>query len=439
MTAFSVAPPSDLAAAFCLLLVFLVPLAGAGLALMNVGLGRARSAAHTMLAALCIFAVAAIAYLIFGFAWQGFPGRPAHSFYLGGKAWNWIAAEPFFLRGLRLDGSPAALAACLQIFSVGLAALIPLGSAAERWRLRAICISTAVFAGWTYPLFAHWVWGGGWLAQLGSNYGIGHGFVDAGGSSSIHAVGGLTALAITWMLGPRSGKFAADRMPAAVPGHNAVLVLFGCLLTLIGWLGLNSAGALLFAGVEFHRLAAIAINTFLGASAAALTTAIITSTRFGKPDASLVANGWVGGLVAGSAACAFVPPASAIIIGAAAGALIPFTVELLELHLSTDDPGGAIPAHAICGIWGVLALGLFGRFPSSLPGSDSGQFFAQLLGVVTLLGFVLPMTYGLNWLIDRIHPQRAPRDGERQGMDLCELGADAYPEFVTHTEDFWSR
>jgi Amt family ammonium transporter len=439
VTALSVATPSDLAAAICTLLIFLVPMAGAGLALMNVGLGRARSAAHTMLAALCIFAVAAIAYLVFGFAWQSFPGRPAHSLYLGGKAWNWIAAEPFFLRGLHLDGSPASLAACLQIFSAGVAAMISLGSGAERWRLRALCISTAVFAGWTYPLFAHWVWGGGWLAQLGTNYGLGHGFLDAGGSSTLHAAGGLTALAVTWILGPRSGKFAADRMPAAIPGHNAVLVVFGCLLTLIGWLGLNSAGALLFAGSEFSRLPAIAINTLLGAGAAAVTTAIITGTRFGKPDASLTANGWVGGLVAGSAACAFLPPASAIIVGAVAGALVPITVELLELRLSTDDPGGAVPAHAVCGIWGILALGMFGRFPKSLPGSDPGQFLAQLIGVITLLGFVFPMTYGLNWLIDRIYPQRAPRDGERQGMDLCELGADAYPEFVTHTEDFWSR
>lgn len=436
MTAFSLAAPPAAGAAICLLLIFLAPLAAAGLALINAGLGRSRSAAHTMLASLVIFAVAALAYVVFGFGWQGFPGRPAHCLVIGGKAWNWIAAEPFFFRGLRLDDSPASLAACLQVFSVGVAALIPLGSAAERWRLRAICISTALFAGWTYPLFAHWVWGGGWLSQLGANYGLGRGFVDAGGASTIHAAGGLTALALTWILGPRRGKFAGGA-PAAIPGHSAVLVLFGCWLALLGWLGLNSAGAILFAGVEFSHLPAIAVNTLLAAGAAALAAACTTRIRFGKPDASLTANGWVGGLVASSAACAFVPPASAILIGALAGALVPLAVEVLELHMTTDDPGGAVPAHAVCGIWGILAVGALGRFPG--PENASGQWVAQLLGVATLLGFVLPLTYGLNWLVNCFCTQRAPREGEQQGMDLCELGADAYPEFATHLEDSWSR
>src|SRR5208282_2017192 len=142
----------------------------------------------------------------------------------------WIAAEPFFFRGLALDGSAASLAALLQIFCVGLAALIPLGSGADRWRLRASCLSTVLLAGWTYPLFAHWVWGGGWLAQLGVNYGLGHGFLDVGGAASIQAVGGLTALAVGWILGPRRGKYGHEGVPMAIPGHNVVLVLFACSL-----------------------------------------------------------------------------------------------------------------------------------------------------------------------------------------------------------------
>ena len=158
----------------------------------------------------------------------------------------------------------------LQIFSVGLAALIPLGSGADRWRLRAICLSTTVLAALTYPLFAHWVWGGGWLAQLGVNYGIGSGFLDAGGASTIQTVGGLTALAITWILGPRRGKYSADGMAPAIPGHNSVFVLFGCILALIGWIGLNTAGAILFTGAAATGAALIAINTTLSASASAL-------------------------------------------------------------------------------------------------------------------------------------------------------------------------
>jgi Amt family ammonium transporter len=294
--------------------------------------------------------------------------------------------------------------------------------------LGASCASAALLAGVTYPLFAHWIWGGGWLAQLGANNHLGAGFVDAGGSSSIQAVGGLTALSIAWILGPRRGKYAPDGAPSAIPGHNAVLILFGCLTALLGWLGLNCAGAILYGGVEPGRLVLVAVNTTLGAAAAALASAATTRTRFGKPDASLCANGWVGGLAAGSAGCALVAPAVAVLIGATAGILVVFAVEWIELRFSVDDPGGAIAVHAVGGIWGVIAAGLFAGGP--------GQFVAQLAGVATLLGFVLPLTYGLNRALDRFYRQRVAPEGERRGMDLFELGAGAYPEFMTHTEDF---
>jgi ammonium transporter, Amt family len=186
----------------------------------------------------------------------------------------------------------------------------------------------------------------------------------------------------------------------------------------------------------------IAINTMLTAGSAGLAAAAVTRIRFGRPDASLSANGWVSGLVASSAACAFVTPAASVAIGLIAGALVALTVELFELQLAVDDPGGAVSVHAVGGIWGVLALGIFARFPAQLLNSrsgnpaGSGQWIAQLLGVATLLGFVLPLTYSLNWLLNRVHPQRVAAEGERQGMDLYELGAGAYPEFVTHTDEF---
>ena len=300
------APPlSETAFVLCIFFILLVPLAAAGLALINTGLGRSRSAAHSMLASLCVISIAAMVYFVCGFSWEGFTGQPAHVFIVGGKGWDWIAAEPLFLRGLQMGRSPASLAAWLQMLSVGLAALIPLSAGTDRWRMGASCASTALLAGCTYPLFAHWVWGGGWLAQLGVNCGLGHGFVDAGGSSSIHVVGGLTALAMAWILGPRRGKYGQSGMPNAIPGHNAVLVLTGCMLAWVGWLGLNSAGAILFTGAEAGRVVVIALNTTLAAASAFLTSTTVTYLRFGKPDASLIANGWIGGLVASSAACPF--------------------------------------------------------------------------------------------------------------------------------------
>ncbi len=435
----------EVASGICFLVILLVPLASVGLALINTGLGRSRSAAHSMMASLMAIAVAALVYFVVGLSWQGFSGGPYHAFTVGGKAWNWIAAQPFFMRGMDFNGSYSSLVALLQLFAVGIAALIPLGTGADRWRLGAICASSALFAGLTYPLFAHWIWSDGWLAQLGANYGLGHGFVDAGGSSSIHVVGGLTALSMAWILGPRRGKYSAEGMPAAVPGHNAVLVILGCMLATVGWCGLNSAGAILFIHAETARCALVTINTILAATSAGLTAAAITQVRFHKPDASLTANGWIGGLVASSAACVFVKPAAAVVIGIIAGALVTFAVEWFEFELKVDDPGGAISVHAIAGIWGILAVGLLAQFPvnpvfsGNLPGTDSGQWLAQLIGIATLIGFVLPLTYGLNWLLNRLYPQRVSIDGERQGMDLHELGADAYPDFVTHADEFMQR
>jgi len=431
---------SDLQTMLCIVSLLIAPLACAGLALINSGLGRARSAAHSMTGAMCVMAVAACVYVIVGHSWQGFAGEASRVISVGGKAsrikgWSWIGAVSPFFAGLSFDGSPALLAAWMGMIGAGLAGLIPLGSGGERWRLGSICASTAVLAGWTYPLFAHWSWGGGWLAQLGVNYGLGMGFVDLGGAGTIHVVGGFTALSLAWLLGSRRGKFGYDGMPSAIPGHNAVYILFGCLLALVGWTGLNAAGALLFAGVAPGRLALIGVNTILGAASAGLGAAAITRVRFGKPDSSLTANGWLGGLVAVSATCAFLPPAAAMLIGLVAGGMVALCVELFELHLDIDDPGGSISIHAVAGIWGLLAGGALGRFP----GGGDGQFLAQLAGVATLLGFVLPMTFGVNWLLNRFSPLRVAADAERQGMDLAELGAGAYPEFVTHTDDFMQR
>jgi Amt family ammonium transporter len=440
-----VRPLPETTFALCLLSIALVPMAVAGIALVNTGLGRSHSAAHAMLASLCVFAVAVGAYFICGFAWQGFLGGPARNVVLAGKDWNWLARESFFLRRLESAGATASLTALLQMFCVGLAALIPLGAALDRWKLSASCASTFLLGAWIYPLFAHWIWAGGWLAQLGVNYGLGHGFIDVGGSGSIHVVGGMTALSVVYILGPRTGKYSPEGIPSAIPGHSTVLVLLGCLLSLLGWLGLNFAGAILFTGAAPQQVVRVAINTVLAACGALLVAVVITYVRFGRPDVSLSANGWVGGLVAGSAGCAFIAPAAAVLIGMVAGVLVTYSVEWFEARFGVDDPGGAISVHAAGGLWGLLAVGVFARFPAPVlntvtasgaaPLTDEGQWLAQIVGIATLLGFVLPLSYGLNLALNRFFPYRVAMEGERQGMDLYELGAGAYPEFVTHTED----
>ena len=417
------------------LLILLIPFAFAGLALMNAGLVRSRNAAHTLMATLTVAAVAVLAYVVCGFAWQGFSGGEAYALTVGKQTWNWIGAERFFLRGVDFDAT-GGLVAGFGMFTAALAAMIPLGAGAERWRLGPSALSAAVLAGFTVPLVAHWTWSGGFLAQFGKMYGLGNGFVDAGGAGVLQTTGGLTALSIAWLLGPRRGKYSGqDRMPAAIPGHNVVFVLVGCLMALVGWFGINAAAAVLFYGAAPGRVVLVAINTTLAAGSALIGSALVTRTRFGKPDASLAANGWTAGLVASSAAAAFLPPAAAIIVGLVAGALVPISIEILELRLFIDDPGGAISVHGIAGLWGLLAAGFLARFP----GAGEGQWLAQLAGIATLLGCILPLTYSINWLLNRFLPFRVSLDGERQGMDLHELGANAYPELVTHLEDFTQR
>jgi Amt family ammonium transporter len=420
--------------------LMLVPLAGAGLALIHQGLGRSRSAGHAMLGSLCALAVAAIVFVAIGYSFAGFAGGSAHSFMAGGARWDWLAALPMFAQGVRFDTVDAlqmnrSLLLCLEMFAAGLVALIPLSAGADRWRLASICGVSAVLAGVTFPLFAHWVWGGGWLAQLSANFGL-PSFIDAGGAGVVQVVGGLMALVVAWIAGPRRGKFAEDGMAAAIPGHNIVLVLFGCLLALVGWTGLDAAASMLIYGAGPAQVIGIVINAMLSASGGCLAAVAITRARYRKPDASLSANGWIAGLVAGSAACAMVSPMIAIFTGLVAGALVTYLIELFELRLQVDDPGGAVSVHAGAGLWGLLAVGLFGNFSE---GTQSAHILSQLVGIAALIGFMLPLMYGANLLLNRFLPFRVDHDGDWQGMDIRELGAGAYPEFVVHADEFVPR
>jgi Amt family ammonium transporter len=218
-----------------------------------------------------------------------------------------------------------------------------------------------------------------------------------------------------------------------MPGHSAVLVLFGSVLALVGWLTLNCSGAYLSAGRVGLPWARIAVNTVLCAAAGELAAVALTRFRFGRPDASLSANGWVCGLVSSSAGCVTISAPEAIVVGLIAGALVVFAVELLELRMKVDDPAGSISVHAGGAIWGLLAAGIFGDHVSSR------QFLVQLAGIATLVGAVLPFSYLLNYVLNFCIPYRLSPEAERQGADLFELGAGAYPEFMTHRDDFIVR
>jgi Amt family ammonium transporter len=418
---------SETACVLCLVLLLLAPLAVAGMALVNTGLGRSRSAAQALLGNLAIVAVTAIVFALVGATFTGALNGVGHTFQLAGKPWNWLGAGPLFLGGLSTAPLQSQLALLFEFLAVALAALIPWGSGADRWRLVAGCAAAAVTAAIVFPLLAHWVWGGGWLSQLGVNFSLGWGFLDPGGAATIHVLGGLSALTVIWIAGPRKGKFPKEGFSTALPGHNAVYVLFGCFVALVGWLAFNTAGALLWLHAPLTALPATALGTLLSASGALAAAFTVTRVRFGKPDASLCANGWLSGLVASSACAAVITPIQALVVGVIAGIATPLLVEVFELAVSIDDPSGAVSVHAAGGLLGLIAAGIFAGRP--------GQFLAQLIGIATLLGVILPLVYLLFWLLNRIVPFRVDPDGERIGMDLHELGGGAYPEFVIHRDD----
>lgn len=419
------APAELFALTFALLL--LAPLAIAGVALINTGLGRSRSAAQALLGNLVIAAVAWIAFALLGASFTGVLGGRELAVHAGGKTWGWFALGPWLLHGFGGAAPQTQLAVLFQILAVAFVAILPWGSGADRVRLSGGCAATVLSAVLLFPLFAHWVWNGGWLSQLGVNFGLSVGFLDPGGAAVIHVLGGLSALALVWIAGPRRGKFPREGLSTAMPGHNAAYVLFGCLIALVGWLAWNAAGAILWQHAGLSALPSTVVSTLLAASGSLMATFTITRVRFGKPDASLCANGWLAGLVASSACAAVVSPGAALFVGIVAGIMTPLLVELLELALSIDDPSGAISVHAASGLWGLFAAGLFAP--------QAGQLLAQLVGIAALLGFALPVVYLLYALLNRVLPLRVDPDGERIGMDLHELGGGAYPEFVIHRDE----
>jgi len=335
-----------------------------------------------------------------------------------------------------------------QMVFMDTGATIPTGAAAERWKFSAFIVTSFLFAAFTYPLFANWAWGGGWLCNLGANFGLGKGYVDFAGSGVVHAVGGLSALAIAMILGPRIGKFTRNGRPQAILAHDIVIVLTGCLILAFGWFGFNPGSTLGASGNGGLRIGSIAVNTMLASATGLLAAMLYMWIVYRKPDASMTGNGFLAGLVAITAPCAFVNPVGAVLIGLLAGVLVCISVSFVERVLKIDDPVGAVSVHGVCGIWGVISVGLFADGKSNYGGSwngvngsvtgllygDASQLVAQLFGVATLLGFVFVMSFVFGFVIDLLVGQRVSAKSELQGLDLPEMGAVAYPEFELKAE-----
>ncbi len=439
---------------------FLVMFMQAGFALVETGLCRAKNANHTMMMNFMVYSLGLFAFWVCGFAIQMGGGAPystlgganplnsEHALNFLGKAWGVWGTHGFFLtQGGSYDVGVMVLFLFQMVF-MDTALTIVTGAAAERWKYIAFAVSSVFMGALTYPLFANWAWGGGWLSQLGANFGLGHGYCDFAGSGVVHAVGGITALALSMIIGPRIGKYSRDGKSNAMPGHDIVLVLTGCFILAFGWFGFNPGSTLAASGNGALRIGSIAVNTMLAGCTGSFGAILYMWIRYGKPDASMSGNGLLAGLVAITAPSGFVSTIGAAIIGLVAGVLVCVSVEFVDRVLKVDDPVGAISVHGTNGLWGVISVGLFADGTSNYGGSwngvngsvrglfygDPSQLVAQLIGVGTLIGFIFSLSYVANMVIHLIVGQRVDPSEELEGLDIPEMGALGYPEFVLKPE-----
>ncbi len=454
---------------------FLVMFMQAGFAMVEAGLGRSKNAAHTITMNMMIYPLGCIAFWAYGFAigwgnWFNGPVAPGWYSSLGpgtsilnsgiglGEtapgsgifAYGLMGTKGFFLNGMD-DVSVLALFFFMMVF-MDTTATIPTGSMCERWSWKNFCLY-GLWVALPYCLFANWMWGGGWLANLGSTMGLGHGAVDFAGSAVVHAMGGAIGLAGAIVIGPRLGKFI-DGKPQAMPGHHVPMVVIGTFILAFGWFGFNPGSTL--SGTDL-RISAVVVNTMLAGITGAIATMCWMMAKGLKPDPSMLCNGMLAGLVAITAPCAFVDTWAAVLIGAVAGVLVVESVFFWERR-GIDDPVGAISVHGVNGTWGVIALGLFanGKYGNGWNGvmrplfdangaedgvltdgvrgaffGDTSQLWAQLIavGVVWVFGFT--MAYVWFKISDKITPLRVSREVELEGLDGPEMGAHAYPDFIS--------
>lgn len=430
-----------------LLTGFLVMFMQAGFAMVETGLTRAKNAAHTMSMNFMVYPLGMLGFFISGFAIMfggigtlgtlgGFGGL-ANEFtiHLFGHSFGLFGTKGFFLSG-GYDVGVFGLFLFQMVF-MDTTATIPTGSMAERWRFAPFAIYGLLVGAVIYPIFGNWVWGGGWLAQLGANFSLGHGTVDFAGSAVVHMTGGVLAFVGATLIGPRLGKYNKDGSPNAIPGHNIPMAIVGTFILAFGWFGFNPGSTL--AGGDL-RISVVAVNTMIASATGAVASMLymwLFKTK--KPDPSMMINGMLAGLVAITAPCAFVNVQGAAVIGLISGVLVIEAAFFIEKKLKIDDPVGAIAVHGVNGAWGIIALGLFadGTYGDGWNGvkgtvtglfyGDASQFVAQLIGVATNIIYVAAIGWAVFKLTALITGGlRVSAKDELGGLDIPEMGTEGY-------------
>lgn len=398
-----------------LVAAFLVFFMQAGFGMVEAGFIRAKNTCNILTKNFLDFCMASLGFFLVGYALMFGDGNG----FIGTRGW--------LLMGLgdRVGTLPLYAFWLFQAAFCGAAATIVAGGMAERMKFIAYLMYSFLISALIYPIVGHWIWGGGWLSRMG--------FADFAGSTVVHTVGGIAALAGTLIMGPRYGKYGIDGRPRAIAGHNIPLASLGVFILWFGWFGFNAGSTLGVAdgGMDISR---VAMNTNLAAALGGIGALLTVWFRFGKPDLSMAMNGALAGLVGITAPCAFVDPWAACLIGMSSGILVVLGVELLD-KLQIDDPVGAVPVHGMCGIWGTICVGLFGKASFGLAndgffyGGSPMQLGIQIVGsAVTVLFVVVSM--GLIFkLIDWTVGLRVSQEEEMRGLDIGEHGMEAYAGF----------
>ncbi|HID95540.1 MAG TPA: ammonium transporter [Candidatus Latescibacteria bacterium] len=400
---------------------FLVFFMQAGFAMVEAGFCRAKNATNLMAKNLMDFALGSIAYMMVGFALMFGADRLG---LLGTTGWLLLGAEHDVGRYLLY---------MFQVVFAATAATIVSGAVAERLKFKAYFIYSIFVSAIIYPIYGHWVWGGGWLSEL--PFGLGH--LDFAGSGVVHVIGGTVGLAGAIALGPRFGKYNSKGQPRPIPGHSITLAALGTFILWFGWFGFNPGSTL---SAHELRISVIAVNTNLSAAAGAIAALMFSYLRTKKYDVGMGLNGALAGLVAITAPCAWVEAWAAVVIGLIAGILVVVSVLFLE-NRGVDDPVGAVSVHATNGIWGLISLGLFangtyGNYTTEAPlvkglfyGGGTGQLIAQLIGAAVGFAWAFVLGFILFKTMDVLFGIRVPPDEELMGLDIPEHGSPAYPNF----------
>ncbi len=406
---------------------FLVFFMQAGFAMVETGLTRAKNSVNIMMKNLLDFSFGALLFWAVGYAIMYSSGDSNFFGFDSVLAFLGSANAPTDNAGYGLSAGWL-----FQVVFAATAATIVSGAMAERTKLISYIFYSVILSAIIYPISGHWIWGGGWLSDLGIR--------DFAGSTVVHSVGGWAALAGAIIVGPRLGKYNKDGSVNAIPAHNMPLAALGVFILWFGWYGFNPGSTLVAIGGISH----IAVTTTLAASAGAVGALITSWSKFKKPDLSMTLNGALAGLVGITAPCASVSTGSAVIIGLVAGVLVFFSTLFVERKLKVDDPVGAISVHGICGAWGTIAVGLFGQRAIDLQywsedtairdglffGGGMSQLFTQLIGVAVVFVYVFAAMYIIFLLIKTFIGLRASDAEQLEGMDLGEHGNNAYGGFM---------